>query len=59
MEELRKKESNHFNTFMGNLIPIERNWGGHDVAIRMDLLQRIRMQKLCKGTVSLEVLSED
>ena len=56
VEELRKKESNHFNTFMGNLIPTERNWGGHDVAIRMDLLQRIRMQKLCKGTVSLEVL---
>ena len=51
-EESRKKQSNHFNNFVGNLLPPMQNWAGHDTEKRMDNLQRVKIQALCNGTVS-------
>ena len=53
-EKLRKKEYDYYNNFMGNLVPPNRNWVGHDTPVRMDLLHRVRNQQLCRGTVSLK-----
>ena len=41
---------------MGNLVPPNRNWVGHDTPVRMDLLHRVRNQELCRGTVSLKFI---
>ena len=54
-EKIRMAQFNAFDTirFYENLLPKGACWLDNDIAVRMNLFLRRRMQKLCKGTVRL------